>query len=249
MILTAHQPVYLPWLGLFHKIALAERFCVFDIVQYQKRDYNNRNRIKTAAGPVWLSVPVESKNHLQTKICDVKIINNGWNRRHLRSVQVNYNKSKYYGDYIEQLEEVLIAIEYKYLTDLNFRLLTMFLEAFDIAVSIDKASDYDFAGAKSELVLDMCLKLGAGDYIFGEQGKNYADVDEFLARGVTPYFQQYRHPVYPQLHGEFLPAMSALDLLFNAGPASREIMMSGNAAGLTALERGSMSRVPERQTA
>ena len=86
MILTAHQPVYMPWPGLFHKIFLADMFCMFDIAQYQTKDYNNRNKIKTNVGELWLTVPVESKDHYNKKICDIRIINNGWNKKHLKSI-------------------------------------------------------------------------------------------------------------------------------------------------------------------
>src|ERR1700748_2977221 len=106
MILTAHQPVYIPWLGLFHKIYLAEQFCIFDIAQYQIKDYNNRNLIKTNTGPIWLSVPVESKDHFQKKICDIKIVHNGWNKKHLKSIIQSYQKAKFYKDYIGGIEQI-----------------------------------------------------------------------------------------------------------------------------------------------
>ena len=227
MILTAHQPVYLPWLGLFHKIALADMFCVFDIAQYQTKDYNNRNKIKTNAGPIWLSVPVESKDHFQKKICDIRIVNNGWNRKHLKSIQLAYQKAPYYKDYIGPLEQIL-QTKFDYLTDLNTAILRCFLDALGIAVPIVKASDYDFTGYKSDLVLDMCIKLKADHYIFGAQGKNYARVETFDERNVGLTFQDYVHPTYGQLHGAFEPYMSLVDLLFNEGPASRAILMSGN---------------------
>lgn len=228
MILTAHQPVYLPWLGLFHKIALSDRFCIFDIAQYQTKDFNNRNKIKTNAGPIWLSVPVESKGHLEKKLCDIKIINNGWNRKHFKSIDLAYRKAPFYTDYIGELETILASKSYTYLADLNFATLEFGLKSLGINVPIVTASAYDFQGYKSDLVLDMCKKLGASDYIFGAQGSNYADVDSFLRSGITPHFQEYKHPVYPQLHGEFEPYMSVIDLLFNVGPKSFEVMMSGN---------------------
>lgn len=236
MILTAHQPVYLPWLGLFHKIALADMFCIFDIAQYQTKDYNNRNKIKTNAGPIWLSVPVESKNHFQKKICDIKIINNGWNRKHLKSIQLSYKKAPYYENYIGPLATILQQKQYDFLTDLNTDILRFFLDSLGINVPIVKASDYDFQGYKSDLVLDMCEKLKASDYIFGAQGKNYANVKSFSEKGIHIFFQNYLHPQYHQLYGEFQPYMSLLDLLFNEGPRSREIMMSGNAMSINDLE-------------
>src|SRR5438477_13189772 len=125
MILTAHQPVYLPWLGLFHKILLSDLFCVFDIVQYQKRDYNNRNKIKTMCGAKWLSVPVKSKNHFQTKLCDVKIINGNWGRKHARAIEINYGKAPYFRDYFESITKFLVSEKYKFLTDLTTDMLRM----------------------------------------------------------------------------------------------------------------------------
>lgn len=232
MILTAHQPVYLPWLGLFHKIALAERFCIFDIAQYQTKDFNNRNKIKTNTGPIWLSVPVESKDHFEKKLCDIKIVNNGWSRKHFKSIDLAYRKAPFYADYIGELETILASTTYTYLADLNFATLEFGLKSFGINVSIDTASKYDFQGAKSDLVLDMCKKLGAEHYIFGALGRDYADVKSFEDAGVVPHFQDYIHPVYQQLHGDFAPYMSFIDLLFNCGGKSREILFSGNIAKL-----------------
>ena len=106
MILTAHQPVYLPWLGLFHKIYLADVFCYFDIVQYQKKDFNNRNQIKTSNGAKWLSVPVESKNHFKKSVGNIKIIPGNWIRKHLKSIELAYKKSEFYKNYKEEFENI-----------------------------------------------------------------------------------------------------------------------------------------------
>lgn len=228
MILTAHQPVYLPWLGLFHKIALADKFCIFDIAQYQTKDFNNRNKIKTHAGPIWLSVPVESRDHLEKKLVDIKIINNGWNRKHFKSIDLAYRKAPYYANYIGELEAILARRTYTYLADLNFATLDFGLKSLGIEVAMETASRHDFQGHKSDLVLDMCKKLGAKRYIFGALGRDYADIKSFADGGIEVEFQDYRHPVYPQLHGSFEPYMSVIDLLFNVGPASFDVLMSGN---------------------
>ncbi|TLU81981.1 MAG: WbqC family protein [Chlorobium sp.] len=235
MILTAHQPVYLPWLGLFHKIALADCFCVFDIAQYQTKDFNNRNKIKTNTGPIWLSVPVESNNHYEKKLSDIKIVNNGWNRKHFKSIDLAYRKAPYYTHYIGELENILAIKKYTYLADLNFATLEFGLKSLGINVPIVTASKYDFKGAKSDLVLDMCKTLNANDYIFGAQGINYADISSFHRSGIAPHFQDYKHPVYPQLHGEFEPYMSIIDLLFNVGPESLNEVMSGNIETVTSF--------------
>jgi hypothetical protein len=227
IILSAHQPVYLPWLGLFHKIALADIFCVFDIVQYLRRDFNNRNKIKTSAGPMWLSVPVKSSGRFDSIITDIEIINDGWHKKHLKSIELNYKKTPYFEQYFYGLKKVLDT-PYQYLVDLNFDILVYVLDALDIDTKIVKASDYSFNGVKSELVLDMCTQLGADIYIFGEQGKDYADINAFKSKGIHPYFQSYTHPLYKQMKGEFEPFMSVVDLIFNHGKASKEIIMSNN---------------------
>jgi hypothetical protein len=228
VILTAHQPVYLPWLGLFHKIALADLFCYFDIAQYQTKDYNNRNKIKTNSGDIWLSVPVESKNHFEKSVGDIRIVHNGWQRKHFKSIQLAYKKSRYYQQHISGLEELLVGRSFQTLSELNLAMLRLLMTQLGIATPVVMASDYGFKESKSDLVLEMCLHLKADLYIFGAQGRNYADVDKFRANGVEPHFQDYQHPTYEQLHGEFLPYMSAIDLLFNEGPRSLDILMSGN---------------------
>lgn len=227
MILTAHQPVYIPWLGLFHKIALADHFCVFDRVQYQTKDFNNRNKIKTQAGELWLSVPVESKEHFNKLLCDIKIVQGNWQRKQLKSIKLAYQKTPYFERYFDGIEEVLTRKQV-FLSDLNHDFLIKMLSWLKIDCSISKASDFEFQGRKSDLVLDMCLQLNASSYIFGAQGKNYAEIDKFTKAGITPIFQNYVHPTYPQINGKFTPFMSAIDLLFNTGDDAKGILMNNN---------------------
>ena len=228
MILTAHQPVYLPWLGLFHKIASADLFCYFDIVQYQRKDYNNRNKVKTSNGELWLSVPVESKNHLSKNVSKILIVQDNWVKKHLKSIELNYKKTPFFKDYFPELQSILINDSKDSLGYLNLKLLEYFMECLKIDTPIVKASDYNFEGIGSDLVLDMCVKLDADSYIFGEQGKNYADVKAFKESEVVVKFQDYIHPVYRQIGRNFLPYMSIIDLLFNEGEKSYEILMSNN---------------------
>ena len=228
MILTAHQPVYLPWMGLFHKIALADLFCYFDIVQYQKKDYNNRNKIKTKNGELWLSVPVQSKNHLEKNVLEILIIQDEWIKKHIKSIELNYKKSPFFDLYFPRIKSILINESEKSLGWLNFQLLEYFLACLDINTPVVKASDYNFKGRGSDLVLDMCIELGADKYIFGEQGKNYADIGSFKEAGIEVYFQKYKHPIYKQVGWGFIPYMSIIDLLFNKGNESFKILMSKN---------------------
>lgn len=228
MILTAHQPVYLPWLGLFHKIALADAFCYFDDVQYLKKDWNNRNKIKTPQGPLWLTVPVLTSEHREKAIREIEINNaTSWRKKHLSSISNNYRKAPYFEKYAPFFEDVY-GRKWKYLSELNEYMLKWFLKELGINVAYHKASELHFEGAKSELVLDMCKKLKADTYIFGALGKEYAKEEDFTAAGIQIEFQEYHHPVYPQLYGDFVPYMSIIDLLFNCGDKSLEILMSGN---------------------
>lgn len=229
MILTAHQPVYLPWLGLFHKIALADLFISFDQVQYQPKDWNNRNRIKTPQGTaIWLSVPVLRKGYLEKTISDIEINNSEpWTRKHWRSLSLAYAKTPFFGRYADFFEDTYHR-RWESLVELNTYMLRWFLDTLGIPVPVRSAGEWNFQGEKSDLVLDMCKQAGASQYIFGALGRDYADVPSFEAAGVKPLFQDYHHPVYPQLHGEFVSHLGIVDLLFNCGDESRDILMSGN---------------------
>lgn len=229
MILTAHQPVYLPWLGLFHKIAISDAFCYFDDVQYLKKDWNNRNKIKTSDGESWLTVPVLTRDSREKTIREIEINNSlNWRKKHWRSICLAYKKSAFFKEYSDFFED-LYKKEWAYLTELNEYILKYFLKELKIDVKYHKASELNFKGHKSELVLDMCKKLGSDTYIFGALGRDYADVDYFNKNGINVYFQDYNHPEYEQLWGEFKSHLSIIDLLFNVGQSrTLEVIMEGN---------------------
>jgi hypothetical protein len=228
MILTAHQPVYLPWIGLFHKIALADKFVFFNEVQYLPKDWMNRNKIKTAVDEIWLTVPVLRKGYRERKTSEIEINNStNWKKKHLQSILLNYKKTPFFENYAPFFEDVYNK-EWQYLADLNEYMLRWFLEQLNIKVEFLKASDYNFQGAKSDLVLDMCKQLGSNMYIFGSLGIDYANVDDFTKADIAVFFQDYKHPTYPQLHDSFVSHLSIVDLLFNCGPISLDIIMSGN---------------------
>ena len=228
MILTAHQPVYLPWLGLFHKISLAETFVYFDQVQYLPKDWMNRNKIRTKSGSIWLTVPVLRKGYRDLKTSEIEINNSiDWQKKHLRSISLNYKKSPYFENYIPFFEDVY-SRKWKFLGELNEYMLKWFLDELGIKVNFLNANDFKFQGEKSSLILNMCKELNASTYIFGMLGKDYADVQEFEKNNIGLIFQNYNHPKYSQLYREFISHMSVIDLLFNHGPKSLEIILSNN---------------------
>ena len=224
MRLTAHQPQYLPYLGHIAKIADADMFCLFDAAQMTKKDFVTRNRIKTANGVIWLSVPCENKGHFGKRICDTEV-NNGvdWRNKHAKSIEMAYKKAPYFNEYWPFFED-LYSRPWEFICDLDEYTLKWLLDTLGVKVKFVKASDYDFRGYKSDLVLDMCKTLGATEYVFGALGRDYCDEDSFKAAGIKIEFQDYVHPIYTQLHGDFTPYCSVLDLLMMEGQNSLAII-------------------------
>lgn len=228
MILTAHQPSYLPWLGLFHKIALADAFVYFDTVPMSGDRWEKRNRIKQQSGePLWLTVPVG--DHQSVPMKDLRIPPGNWQKKHWRSIRSAYQKARYFDYYIPYIEPFYTGLTWTNLANMDAAMLIILMKLLCIVPpKFVRLSELDCHGEKSELVLDMCRKMGADTYIFGEQGRDYADVEAFEAAGIRVVFQDYQHPTYPQNNGPFVSHLSVLDLLFNVGPGAREVIMSGN---------------------
>ena len=225
MILTAHQPTFAPWLGTFSKIAQADQFCSFDAVQMTRQDWLTRQYIKTPAGPLLLVVPVEMAGRTGKRICEVEIVPGNWARKHMRTIQLNYRRAKYFDQHFAGIGAILdMYADGGRLVDMNLDLLRYFMRVLGIQVPIVNASDYDFQGDKSFLVLDMCRRLGATEYIFGGEGRGYADVGAFVDAGVTPRFQEYQCKEYPQLYPPFLSRLSVIDIAMNCGPESRQYL-------------------------
>ncbi len=229
MILTSHQPVYLPWLGLFHKISLADSYCFFDIAQFLLKDWNNRNRIKTSDGVSWLTVPVHKKGYVDKQMKDIEIDNDyDWRKKHWNTIFQYYKKTPYFKRHSDFFEDTYTR-DWYLLSDLNEYMLHYFLDVLGIKVGFFKASEHRFEGRKSDQVLDMCKKMKADGFVFGEQGRNYAVKEDFERNSIRVYFQSYKHPVYRQRWGGFVPYLSVIDLLFNEGAEkSLDIIMDNN---------------------
>jgi len=215
----------LPWLGLFAKIAAADAFCSFDAVQLERKSFTARNYIKTHEGTQLLTVPTLSTGSLDLRICDVEIASGAWARKHIRAIELAYRKAPYFEPHFSEISAIIEQFaQGGMLADLNLDLMRYLMRAMGLQRRIIRACDYDFRGTKSLLVLDMCRQLGAKRYIFGAMGKDYCDREAFAEAGIAVSFQAYQHPVYPQLHGPFQPRMAVIDLLFNCGPDSLEIL-------------------------
>jgi hypothetical protein len=227
-ILSAHQPTYLPWLGLFHKIALADTFVLLDGVQFEKNSYTNRNRVKGPNGPVWLTVPVSLSGHMTSTIRDVRVASNTrWQKKHWKSMEQAYSKAPHFASHASFFEEIY-AREWEWLWELNWVVLEYLLQALGIATPVVHQADISVSGAGEDLILDLCRQFGAKIFMFGALGERYVTPGKFAAAGVEARFQTYRHPEYPQLHGPFESHLSVVDLLFNAGSGALELILSGN---------------------
>jgi hypothetical protein len=190
----------------FHKIAMADAFCIFDGVQFERKGYSNRVQIKSHHGVQWLTVPVAHGHGERVLLKDAVIIQDGWQRKHVKAIEVAYRKAPHFDQYFDMLAKI-ISTPWHLLAELNECLLRYLLVQLGIFPTIVTASDYEFRGEKSALVLDMCVQLGATQYIFGSQGRQYADVPAFGKVGVLVQFQDYAHPVYPQQHGDFVAGL------------------------------------------
>ncbi len=235
MILTGHQPVYLSWLGLFHKIALADKFIFLDTVQYLKKDWNNRNKIKTANGIIWLTVPIITKGKFEQDVCDTYINNQmNWREKHWKSIHLNYKKAKYFDDY-KDFFEGLYKKEWNNLTELNREITKYLLKVLGIKTEWIEAKELGLKGIhggtnkeKTNLIIEMCKKTKCINFIFGTLGRDYAHRESFDKENIRIYFQDYNHPMYEQLWGKFESHLSVIDLLFNHGPESMKIIMQNN---------------------
>jgi hypothetical protein len=185
---------------------------------------------------LWLTVPVQRKGHLEKKISEIEVMDGPWPRKHWAAIQHNYSKAPYFKLYADFFEETYKRA-WKTLDQLNLHMLRWFLETLNIRVPIKSMGEFSFSGKKSDLVLDMCVTLGADLFIFGALGRDYADLTSFEHAGVKTEFQDYQHPTYPQLYGAFASHLSVIDLLFNCGNSSLDVLMSGNLDRISLLEK------------
>lgn len=219
-----HQPMYLPWLGLFDRIYRCDLFVLLDNVPYSKNYFLNRNKIKTANGWIWLTVPVAAKGKFGQLIKDVEIDNStNWREKHWKSIFFNYQKASFFSRYAKSFEETYQR-EWSHLAAFSEELLRIVLKALGIGTPIVRASDMNVDGRKEELVLNICKRLNADRYLSGPDGKNYLNLQIWNENGVNVLFHNFLHPEYPQLYKGFIPQMSIIDLLFNCGDESLKIL-------------------------
>lgn len=222
-LISIRQPGYLPYLGFFKKIQSSDIFVYLDDVQYERGDWDNRNKIRTYEGSIWLTVPVLNK--FGQKLNEVNIANNqDWNKKHRLTIKTNYQKAPYFAKYWKKIDSIL-SKKWEKLIDLNLALIKYFNSELDLQTRTVKSSELQINSVGSQRLLDICKELGAKTYLSGEIGKNYLDEKIFRNEGIKVIYEKFKHPIYHQFHGEFIPNMSIVDLLFNEGENAREILL------------------------
>ncbi|PDS33804.1 hypothetical protein CO665_34180 [Rhizobium anhuiense] len=219
------QSNYIPWKGYFDLIAAVDEFILYDDMQYTRRDWRNRNQIKTPQGVVWLTVPVKVKGKYHQTIRETEIDGWDWAAAHWKSIVLNYKKAPFFDDIANFLEPIYQRENHRNLSALNRELLEIVCRYLGITTPITNSWDYLLVDGKSERLADLCLQAGGTEYISGPAAKDYIEERAFSDRGLKlSWFDYQGYPEYSQLWGEFVHGVTVLDLLFNCGKDSPSFM-------------------------
>jgi L-amino acid N-acyltransferase YncA len=231
------QPTYLPWIGYFDLIDQADCFVILDSVQFERQSWQQRNRIKTPTGLQWLTVPVVFRGKLEQRIQDVEIRSSDFVHKHLRAIELNYRRSPYFEMHFPQVTGILESHGRAgmALLDLNLQFMQWFCAALDIKKPLVRSSELVESGRRVELLVNLCRRLNADSYLSALGAASYLmnELPRFAQNGIRVEFHNYTHPSYKQLFPPFCPYATALDLIFNEGPRSVEIIRSGRNRPLT----------------
>jgi hypothetical protein len=221
------QSNYIPWRGYFDLISQVDEFILFDDAQYTRRDWRNRNKIKTPNGSIWLTIPVEAKGKRNQKTKDTVISDPGWNRNHWKSIVYNYSKAKYFSRYKELFEELYLGCNERLLSLANYKFLTAICELLGIEAKLMWSSEYRLIAGKTERLIDLCRQAGANEYLSGPTARGYIDEELFRSEGIALRYMDYSgYSEYEQLYPPFEPKVSIIDLIFNEGPGARKYLKS-----------------------
>lgn len=226
-----HQPNYLPWLGYFYKMWESDQFVLLDTVQFPRgQSYANRNRIKTHNGTAWLTIPVSIPSGEKGKVpyTEVRFANTKWKRKHVKTLEMNYKRASYFEEIFSLYEEQVNR--HDTFVELNIGLIRAVAGYLGIDTRLVRLSELleDF-GEKTDLILDICTHLEADVYLSGTGGgKEYTDEKLLNEHGITLTFSRFEHPEYEQLWNDFVPNLSVIDLLFNCGPDSPDILFGND---------------------
>lgn len=221
------QSSYIPWKGYFDLMNSVDEFVLFDDVQYTRRDWRNRNRIKTPSGPTWLSIPVRSAGRFDAPIKEICVDDHVWAGRHWRAIRTNYARAAYFRSYAETLERLYLECGESLLSHINRRFLSAICEMLGIATTLTWSWEYNIVVGKTERLISICRQAGAAVYVSGPSAAAYLNPRQFEEAGIDlVYFDYSDYPDYRQLFPPFEHHVSVLDLILNEGPDAPRFMRS-----------------------
>ena len=222
------QSNYIPWKGYFDLIASVDEFIIYDDMQYTKRDWRNRNIIKTPQGTLWLSIPVVSKDSRQ-KINQIKVSDKSWTKKHWETIRRNYTKSSHFEKYKNHFEKIYKDLsEYEFLSEINTRLIKEINKILGIPTQISDSRDYNLVEGKTERLIQLCIDSNANEYVSGPSAKEYIDEKLFKDSNISLTWMDYEgYLEYRQLNSPFIHGVSILDLIFNEGDNAANFMKFG----------------------
>lgn len=220
-----HQPDFIPYLGFFHRLLRTDVFVILDDVQFLRRGWHHRDKIKTPMGEQWLSIGVV-KTVQTTNINQIMLSNTNWRQEHLNILTQNYKRAEYFNEVFPIIKGIYEQ-SYLSLFEFNFNFLKVLFTLFDINVKIEFSSTFDIHTTSNQRIVDILNAVQATHYLSGIGARNYYDPKPYEQAGINVIWQAFEHPIYPQLYGNFIPYLSCIDILFNCGIIkSREILRS-----------------------
>ncbi|HUW93592.1 MAG TPA: WbqC family protein [Bacteroidales bacterium] len=225
MKISSHQPNFIPWAGYFYKISISDAFVIADDLDYSRKSYINRNRIKTPEGSEWLTLPVK-KMPLGTPINEIEISCADDVSKLLKTVKSCYARAAYFKMFFEKFEEAMWSGGSN-LSEINIALINLVLRELKIETPIYRTSALsEIAAGSTDRIISICRAFGADTYISGLGGQNYQSAELMKANGIECRVYKFRHPEYSQLWGKFEANLSVIDLIFNCGPDAERILKS-----------------------
>lgn len=221
------QSNYIPWKGYFDMINMVDKFVLYDTEQYTRRDWRNRNLIKTKQGLLWLSIPVEVKGKFFQSINETKVSENNWGEKHWKTIYNNYAKAPFFKQYAPLFEPLFIENNHEYLSLINYSFIKVICSIIGCETEILWSSDFNIIGEKSEKLLSICKQLNATEYISGPAAQCYLDTNLFTENNIKVTWMDYSgYSEYNQFHPPFEHGVTILDLIFNEGPNAKKYLKS-----------------------
>ena len=221
------QSNYISWKGYFDLINFVDEFVIYDCMQYTKRDWRNKNYIKSPQGRLRLSVPVQTSGKYYQSIYDTKIDGDRWSKVHWNSLLMNYSKASFFEEICDLLRPIYLEKKYTHISDLNYELISVICEYLGIKTKISSSREYSICEGKTERLVSICKQANATEYWSGAAAQCYIDKKLFDDQKISLFWMNYHnYKEYPQLWGKFTHQVSILDLLFNCGKESTKYMKS-----------------------